>query len=174
MQVNVFLERTFDAPLTVEQMLERSRSTAWCMELYKVDWEQSFLAMDGRQMVCWLRAIDAESARNALRKGGADTRILWVGTVHDGLDPAAANVLVERRFDAPVALEEIQSREDAASWCLEAYRVKFARTLLSQDRKRMLCLYQAPDAESVRAAQREAGMPFEAVWAFQSITPAML
>lgn len=29
----------------------------------------------------------------------------------------------------------------------------------------MVCIYAAPDAESVRSAQRQAGMPFETVWA---------
>ena len=33
----------------------------------------------------------------------------------------------------------------------------------------MLCLYEAPDAESVRQAQREAGVPFERAWAFEAI-----
>lgn len=173
MQVNVFLERTFDPPLTVESMLDLSRRFAWCLDLYSVSWQRSFLSASGQQMVCWFRSIDAESTRNALRKSQADVSNLWVGTVHDGLEPAAANVLVERRFEAPVTLEEIQAREDAAAWCLHTHRVKFARTFFSLDRKRMLCLYEAPDAESVRAAQREAGMPFEAVWSFRSITPDM-
>jgi hypothetical protein len=29
----------------------------------------------------------------------------------------------------------------------------------------MLCLYQAPDAESVRLAQHQANMPVDRVWA---------
>ena len=28
----------------------------------------------------------------------------------------------------------------------------------------MICVYQAPDAESVRRAQKEIGMPFDEVW----------
>ena len=35
-----------------------------------------------------------------------------------------------------------------------------------------MCLYSAPDAESVREAQREARMPVEGVWACQHYTPA--
>jgi hypothetical protein len=38
----------------------------------------------------------------------------------------------------------------------------------------MLCLYQSPDAESVRAAQREAGLPVDRVWAFDRIAPENL
>ena len=96
----------------------------------------------------------------------------WAGTVHDspaeGAPPAdAANVAVERSFEAPVTLEEIQAIEDAGASCLEARDVAFVRTFFSRDRKRMVCLYRAPDAEAVREAQRGAKMPVDAVWSFQ-------
>jgi hypothetical protein len=35
----------------------------------------------------------------------------------------------------------------------------------------MLCQYRAPDVESVRLAQREAGLPVDALWAFERIAP---
>lgn len=73
-------------------------------------------------------------------------------------------VVVERRFDEPVELADIQAIEDRGAWCLEAHKVRFLSTYFSTDRKRMICLYEAPDAESVRLAQTKAGMPFERVW----------
>src|SRR5690606_35969213 len=142
------------------------RQSAWCLEMYRVQWQESFFAADGARMVCCFVAPDAESVRAALRKGGVDTRRLWIGTAHHGPEPAIPNVLVERSFDEPVRLEDIQAIEDAGAWCLRAHRVTFARTFFAKDRKRMLCLYQAPDAESVRLAQRDARMPMDAVWAF--------
>jgi hypothetical protein len=75
-------------------------------------------------------------------------------------------VIVERSFDEPVVLEELQAKEDAKRWCLDTYQVRFVRTLLSSDRKRMLCLYSGPDAEAVRASQRKAEMPVDRVWSF--------
>ena len=85
-----------------------------------------------------------------------------------------ANVIVERTFDEPVALEEVQAIEDAGAWCLETHNVEFVRTFFSTDRKRMVCAYRAPDAESVRLAQREAKMPFTDVWSFQRLRPSDL
>lgn len=167
----MFLERTFDPPLTVDDVLTGSRKTAWCFELHNVTWHGSFLGAGGRKMLCWFSAIDAESTRMALRKAQADARVLWAGTVHDGSESAEPNVLVERRFETPVELKDIQAIEDAGASCLQTHRVRFARTFFANDRKRMLCLYQAPDAEAVRVAQREAGMPVEAVWAFQRVGP---
>jgi hypothetical protein len=101
-------------------------------------------------------------------------RVLWPATVHDAPGAGRANVIVERSFDVPCVLDELQAREDARQWCLDAYDVKFVRTLFSCDGKRMLCLYAGPDAEAVRSAQREAGMPVDRVWSFFEIGMADL
>jgi hypothetical protein len=172
MTTHALLERTFDPPLAAEGVWAMAREGAWCFELHNVAWHGSFLAADGRRMVCWFSAPDLESARVALRKTNADVRGLWAGTVHDGPKPAQPNVLVERSFASPVRLEDIQAIEDAGAWCLEAQQVTFSHTIFSLDRKRMLCFYQAPDAEAVRIAQRKAGMPVDAVWAFSRVGPA--
>src|SRR5262245_43859162 len=73
-------------------------------------------------------------------------------------------VLVERRFDRPVTFEEIQALESKGAWCLTAHEVRFIKTFFSRDGRRMLCLYEAPDAESVRLAENQANVPFERVW----------
>ena len=43
--------------------------------------------------------------------------------------------------------------------------MRFLRTYFSTDRRKMLCLYGARDAEHVRMVQAQAGMPPERVWA---------
>jgi hypothetical protein len=48
--------------------------------------------------------------------------------------------------------------------------VTHTHSFFSLDGKRMLCFYDAPDAEAVRIAQREAAMPASAVWAGALIT----
>ncbi len=147
-----------------------------CLQRHRVDWQRSFLAPDGRRLLCWFSGPDAESVRLAMRGAGVDTDGLWAGIVHDAPEltdelRAGANVAVVRSFAEPVTLEEIQAIEDAGAWCLETHRVKFARTFFALDRERMICFYQAPDAESVRLAQRQAGMPVDAVWAFALVEP---
>ena len=164
---HVFLERRFEPPIDGAGVLAMAMDAASCFGLHKVAWNGSLLGSDGRLTVCWFTAPDAESARIALRQIDADITKLWAGTVHEGPVPAVPNVLVERSFGEPVTIEEIQAIEDAGAWCLEAHNVKFARTFFSRDRKRMICLYEAPDAESVRLAQREAAMPVEKIWAFR-------
>jgi hypothetical protein len=76
-----------------------------------------------------------------------------------------SRIIVERKFDEPEAFDELQAQEDRFAWCLEQRRVKFIRSYFSKDRRRMICEYEAPDAEAVREVQRTASMPFERIWA---------
>jgi len=73
-------------------------------------------------------------------------------------------IVVEREFDEPGDFEELERRERRGSWCLETHRVKPLYSYVSTDRRRMLCFYEAPDAEAVRRAQNAAGMPVSDVW----------
>lgn len=176
---DLFLERNFDPPMRIKDVAEAAFESRDCASMHGVEWLASFLCADGVKMVCWLQGPDLESARLALRQARADVSKLWHGSVYDrpGADEAqirTANVLVERRFDEPVTLEQIQEIEDAAVWCLDTRKVRFMRSFFSTDRRRMLCLYEAPDAESVRLAQRQAGVPFEQAWAFQAVRPEHL
>ena len=75
-----------------------------------------------------------------------------------------ARVMVERKFDDAASFDELQARESSFNWCAEQHWVTFIRSYFSKDRKRMICEYEAPDAEAVRKLQRTASMPFERVW----------
>lgn len=171
---DMVLERNFDAPLTHAEVLAMGEESGECFGNHRVTWQQSFLAAGGRRLLCWFSGPDAESVRLALRQAGVGPHEIWRGTVHDAADAGApdwrqANVVVERLWESAVALDDIQAIEDAGAHCLETWNVKFARTLFSADRTRMACLYQAPDAEAVRMAQRQAGMPMERVWAYTPV-----
>ncbi|MCB1954084.1 MAG: DUF4242 domain-containing protein [Rhodocyclaceae bacterium] len=173
--VEMVLERDFDTPISAAEV--RSGADLGCLSLHRVGWRCSLLSLDGRKMICSFQAADAESVRIALRMGGADIRRLWAGSIHEAPRVSVplmdrANVLVRRSFEQPVAIAEIQAREDSGAWCLDARQVTFVRTYFSRDRKRMVCLYHAPDAESVREAQRSADMPMDDVWAFSVVAPA--
>ena len=166
---HLILERAFDPPRSLADVHEGIRGSGWCFDLYQVAWQGSFLSADGRTMVCSFVAPDVESARVALRKTGADTRRLWAASVHDAPSPGNPNVIVERSFPAPDTFERLKAIVDTKAWCLEQHRVNWARSFLSTDGRRMLCFYGAPDAESVRLAQREAELPVDTVWGFQRI-----
>jgi hypothetical protein len=172
--IDVFLERRFTQPIASDLVLSLTLAAQGCFDLHRIAWQGSLLARDGRRLLCHFQAPDLESARLGLRRAGADVGSLWAGTLHDapGLEPAdlaGATVVVERRFAAPVNVAAIQALEDAGAACLQHHRVRFLRTLCAADRCRMHCLYRAPDAESVRLAQHQAGMPVTRIWACQRI-----
>jgi hypothetical protein len=171
MTASLFLERTFDEPLTAEDVLEGGRESAQCFDLHRVRWHGSFLSQNGRTMICRFSAVDMESARLALRDPDVDLSRFWPGTVHQGASRALPNVVVERSFATPVRFEDIAAIGLAKPWCFETHRVHHTHSFFSRDGKRMLCFYEAPDAEAVRVAQREAAMPADGVWACTAIIP---
>lgn len=172
----VFVERHWDEPRTEADLQKMVEDTSGCLAMHRCEWRCSLLSADARELFCHFAGPDAESVRLALRDTGAIAGRVWAGTIHDAPgfteeDLDKANILVARRFEEPADLDALQALEDAGSGCLELHRVRFVRTLFSRDRKRMMCLYEAPDAESVRLAQREAKMPVERVWPFRRYTP---
>lgn len=173
---DILVERHWDTPLTDADIQNMLESTGGCLAAHRCGWYGSLLSADGHELFCHFSGPDAESVRIALHEAGSPRGSVWAGTVHDAAGVAEpeleqANVLVSRRFEQPAVLAEVQAIEDAGSGCLDAHRVRFVRTFFSNDHRRMICLYRAPDAESVRMAQREAGMPVERVWAFRQFRP---
>ena len=73
-------------------------------------------------------------------------------------------IVVERSFDTPQSDADMQLVADRERPCLAAYLATWKRSLLSADRKRMVCEYEAADAESMRRIQREAGAAFDRIW----------
>jgi hypothetical protein len=80
-------------------------------------------------------------------------------------------VIVERVFSEPVAAEALQARLQTIEGCHTAHRVRFIRTLLSRDGLRAICEYEAPDAEAVRAVNRQLDAPYERIWTAHVINP---
>jgi len=73
-------------------------------------------------------------------------------------------IVVERSFDAPHTEADMQAVAGRMRPCLAAYQVNWKRTVVSADRKRIVCEYEAPDAETVRRIQHEAGAQFDRIW----------
>jgi hypothetical protein len=172
----VIVERHWDRPRTDADLREMVESSEHCLANHRCDWHGSMLSADRCRLICHFSGPDAESVRIALRQAGSNDIFAWPGTVHNvpGVTEAdldKANVLVLRRFEEPADFDAIQALEDAGKGCLDLHRVRFIRTYFSLDRKRMICLYEAPDAESVRIAQRDAKMPVEKIWPVRRFTP---
>ena len=75
-----------------------------------------------------------------------------------------ARIVMEQTFEKPMSDEELASFSQKLDPCLDVRNGTWARSYLANDRKRMVCEFEAPDAESVREALHLAGVPFDRVW----------
>jgi hypothetical protein len=80
-------------------------------------------------------------------------------------------VIVERTFEQAVDVDALLEAESRSRWCLELHNVRFIQSYVSGDRCRMICVYEAPDAESVRIVNSTAKLPFDRVWSASLLTP---
>lgn len=83
-----------------------------------------------------------------------------------------SHIIVERSFQSPVTNQELQDIGQRMAGCLELYRVKWIQSYLSPDRRRMICQYEASDAESVRIVQEEADARYDRIWIAKRLAPS--
>jgi hypothetical protein len=80
-------------------------------------------------------------------------------------------IVLEREFPEALSPEDV-SRMAASMQCLELYRVKPVRSYLMPDGKRLVCVFEAPDAEALRAVGRANAFPSDSVvWSSTLHTP---
>lgn len=79
--------------------------------------------------------------------------------------------IVERSFSPPMTDQDLAEVSARMAPCLDLHQVRWVRSHMSADRQRMVCEYEARDAESVRKVQHEAQAKFDRVWAGQLIEP---
>ena len=75
-----------------------------------------------------------------------------------------AILIVEQTFEVPLTDEEHDRAAQRLDPCLEQHGARWMRSYLAADRRRLLCEFEAADAEAVRASYRSAGVTFERVW----------
>jgi hypothetical protein len=73
-------------------------------------------------------------------------------------------LIVEYTYDPPLTDEALNAASAALNPCLEVRGIRRLRTYLSADRRRGLCEFVAPDAETVREAFHTARVKYERVW----------
>jgi len=173
----VVLERLNDPPIRLDDIAAMEAQSAWCLEQHRVDHVLSLLSHDGCALLCAFAAPDAEAVRRVMQQLGMPIRAAWAATLHLPAGQAgdaplataepASIVVVERAFAEPVEFAAVRTKAAADPWCRDQYGVRFLRSYFALDRRRMICLYAAPDAESVRVVQRQIGLPHERAWSAQ-------
>lgn len=83
-----------------------------------------------------------------------------------------ATVVVEVNWPEPLTMEELFDEDTETMRCLGERGGRWIRSLVSLDRKRTVCVFEAPDAESVREAYRRGGVENFVIWAADTVEPA--
>ncbi len=73
-------------------------------------------------------------------------------------------LIVETTYDPPLTDDERRSTQDLLDPCLQLRGVEWVSSYEASDRRRKVCVFRAPDAESLREAFRGAGVRFDRVW----------
>jgi hypothetical protein len=162
----VVVERAFAEPVTFEDIQAIESRGSWCLEAHGVRFLKTYFSRDGRRMICLYEAKDAESVRVAESKAGVPFDEAWATEVihHGGEEPWADAIVVERVLPRPFDEAGIRKAAADGAWCRQQHASRIVWTYLSTDGLRCLCVFGAPDAESVRQSQRESGMPYETAW----------
>jgi hypothetical protein len=80
-------------------------------------------------------------------------------------------VIVETLYDEPLTFDRMSEEEERLVPCLTARQATWRYSLLSIDRYRTICTYNAPDAESVRIGYHRANVFFSRTWTGEMYEP---
>jgi hypothetical protein len=76
-------------------------------------------------------------------------------------------LVVEHSFEPPLTEDSLKAAFARLAPCLETHGARWLRSYVSADGRRMICHFEAADAEAVRASLHSASTPFDRVWSAQ-------
>jgi hypothetical protein len=76
-----------------------------------------------------------------------------------------ATIILEQRFEGrPFDVERFNAAQQRNAPCLRVHGVQHTVSYVTRDGLRLICVFDAPDAEAVRQAARQLGYQYESVW----------
>jgi hypothetical protein len=76
-----------------------------------------------------------------------------------------ATIILEQRFEGrPFDVERFNAAQRRNAACLKVHGVQHTVSYVTRDGLRMICVFDAPDAEAVRRAARQLGLRYDGVW----------
>ena len=171
----IVVEQEFRCPGSIDDVRRIMQATERCRGLNSVTALRHYLSADGRRLIGLFDAPDAEAVRRAMRSGNAgEPQSIWAATSYATLGGAGASpssagrsrslVVVERTYDVPTPFEQVLPSKEILRLCFELRGVNHMASYVAQDQMRIICIDEAPDAETVRVANRHAGMHFDVAW----------
>jgi Protein of unknown function (DUF4242) len=172
----VIIETMTEQPLTDEILHAADQQISPCIQARNGTWRYSLLSSDRHRLICVYDAPDAESVRDAYRKGGLTSSRAWAGSVvePEGVAPVwnpSILKIQESTYPNGFTDEQCSTEKQHLLPCYAERGVEWIRSYVSLDRTRVICELNAPDAEVVRQSHRQFGFPFDRVWSAQVLSP---
>jgi Nickel responsive protein SCO4226-like len=162
----VIVERVFPEPVSEDDVRAGEDRAAGCYQDHQVRYLRTYVARDLKRMVCVYEAPDAESVRIVQEKARLPYEKLWSANAirYEGADAEGDSIVVERTLAE--AFDEAMTRDRAAqsASCFDEWGCRIVWSYLALDGRRCICVFTAPDAESVRQSQQRAGLPYVRSW----------
>jgi hypothetical protein len=165
----IVVERSFPEPVEFAPLQAAEDAVAWCLEQHDVHFLRSYFSRDRHHMVCLYEAPDAESVRTTQRQGKLPFDRIWTAAcieqpVREAAPPDFETVIVQRELPQPMTTADVDGIVRQSASCLDIHRAFLRRSYLAAGGDLMICCFEAPDAESVRISNREAGVPLVRAW----------
>jgi hypothetical protein len=168
----VVVQRTIPDGHALDVSAERGVRPAWWKDAEGVTFTRSYVSADRTRTVCLYEAVEAERVARSHRDAGWPFDHVWAARSYRDLlgvpmlaEPGERSIIVvERQYPGPVTIEAMARLAEKAQWCYDTYGIDLIDSLLRDDQRGSVCLYAAPDAESVRRANRAAEQPFDRAW----------
>jgi hypothetical protein len=167
----IVVEQDFDCPGSAEDARQIIQVAGGGRGSDGVTALRHYLSADGRRLLALFDAPDTGAVRRAL--GPCDTgrsQTIWSATSHLSPAPDAAPrlsrslVVVERSYPVPTPFAAVVPSKEIHRLCFELRGINHVASYVSEDERRILCIDEAADAETVRVANRHAGMAFDRAW----------
>lgn len=172
----VVVERSFEEPADVPTLVEQEERASWCFDEQDVKFLYSYISRTRTHMACVYEAPDAEAVRTTQRTAKAPYDRIWAAVRVDEeeveIPEGHTRVVVQRELPMEATIELVRELAGPGRDCIEARKGAPVESLLSKDGRRMVCCYVAPDAESVREANREAQLPVLRAWPATVLEPS--
>lgn len=139
--------------------------------------ERAFTSRDGLRHLRLYRTEQVSDGSGLGMDGAAcEHRAYAVHTLMHCLPPRPEGyslVVAQRNLSAVpgISIELVQHLLTDPLGCGQRLRLSQLGAYLAHDLQRMVCVYFAPDIESVRKANRENGVPWEHLWRGEAMLP---
>lgn len=171
----VISENFADQPVTERMFYTAQQQLTPCLQVRDAKWRYSLLSSDCRRWICTYHAPDAESVRDAYRRGGYVVRRAWAGDLiqpehKQPISEAGLRIVLEGT-DTYLGEEKLNStRNEILRWTAE-HGIEWICSYLSYDRTRFISELIAPNLEVVREVQQKLKISDSRVWSAQVLSP---